>query len=56
MELGSPELLTRLLGSGPDVSITQPAAYAAANLAAKSAAAQDALRETGNPPPLRSRL
>lgn len=47
MELGSPELLTRLLGSGPDVSITQPAAYAAANLAAKSAAAQDALRETG---------
>lgn len=50
LELGGPEMLTRLLGSGPDVGITQPAAYAAANLAARNSAAQTALREAGNLP------
>ena len=46
MEAGI-ELLTRLLGSGPDQRITQPVLYAVANLAARNTAAQDAIRTSG---------
>lgn len=47
LELGGSELLNRLIGNGPDQRITQPALYAAANLAAKNIAAQEALHESG---------
>lgn len=47
--LGGSELLTKLVGNGPDQRITQPTLYAIANLASKSKAGQDSLNESGAP-------
>ena len=47
LDLSGADLLTRLIGNGPDQRITQLALYATANLAARNSAAQEALRESG---------